>query len=179
MYDVKLSYSTNMCQPPEIEILSISDASLPHDAFGAAISIVYDGNASIQLETVVQVNRINGTASHHSSRTLKRIGILCAQRQLNVPIKLTISQIKLAGILVIDKSKDSLDVRFSNDPIKSVQITSTFDSLPPAQKVVKRVVEGRLRDFLLVHLPLISQKMHAPLLFLDNFTKQNHEFRKS
>jgi len=149
-------------QPPIIEILNITDASLAHESFGASIRMVYEGDASLQLETVVQVNRICGT-SQHSLRTIKRVGILCAHKELNVPIKLTISHIKLAGVLVVVKAKGSLDIRFKNDPLKNVQITSTFDSLAPARKVVQRMVEGRLREFMMVRLPAMSKKINDTL----------------
>jgi len=147
-------------QPPEIEILSINEASLSQEAFGASIQIMYEGDAFIELETVVQANPVSVTGSRYSSRSMKRVGILCAHKELEVPLKLKISQIKFAGILAINKTKDSLDVRFKSDPLKSVQITSTFDSIASARKVVQRMVEGKLREFILVKLPIMASRLN-------------------
>jgi len=152
-------------QPPEIEILNITGTS-SQETFTTSIRIIYTGSASIQLETVVQVNRLSGTPSQYSSRALTRVGILCAHHVLNVPIKLAITHIDLAGILIIVKSKNSLEFSFKNDPLTSVQITSTFDSLPPARKAVQRMVEGRLRDFMMIRLPAMSKKITDAFLKL-------------
>jgi len=149
--------------PPDIEILSIMDASMDQETFGATVKIMYEGDALIELETVVQANPISSTSSRYSTRAMKRLGILSAHKELEVPLKLVISCIKFAGVLAISKSKESLDIRFKSDPLKSVQITSTFDSLSSARQVVQRMVEGQLRDFIMVKLPLIASKMNTSL----------------
>jgi len=150
-------------QPPDIEILSITDASLSQETFGATVKLMYEGDALIELETVVQANPISTTSSLYSTRAMKRLGVLCAHKELEVPLKLTISCIKFAGVLAINKSKELLDIRFKSDPLRSVQITSTFDSLSSARKVVQHMVEGQLRDFIMVKLPIMASKINSSL----------------
>lgn len=103
------------------------------------------------------------TSSPFADRTMKRLGVLCAHRELEIPLKLVISNIKFVGILAINKFKDSVDVRFRSDPIKNVGITSTFDSLSSARNVVRRMVEGQIREFVMVKLPIMASKLNTLL----------------
>lgn len=151
-------------QAPDIEVLSIVDLS--ENTFRATFKICYDGDAYLKFRTKVQANPISLTERKHSSRIMKRMGFLAAHEPLVVPMDVTIQDIKFAGILNVHiRGGDSpiLDVHFKNDPLQSVRISSTFDDFASARQLVQGMVEGQLRNFLTVELPLMAKEMEPQL----------------
>jgi len=144
--------------------MSIGDLS--ETTFKATFKICYDGDAYLKFRTKVQANPISLTERKHSSSIMKRMGFLTAHKPLIVPMDVTIQDIKFAGILNVHiRSGDSpiLDVHFKNDPLQSVRICSTFDDFASARQLVQGMVEGQLRNFLTVELPLMAKEMEPQL----------------
>lgn len=71
-----------------------------------------------------------------------RPGILAADKPLVVPMVLRISQLKLRGIivLVVHKTK-GVTLVFKNDPLESVDVSSTFDNIPMLRGYLQREIE--------------------------------------
>lgn len=83
-----------------------------------------------------------------------RRGILAADQPLVVPMLLRISDFKLRGIivLVVDQIK-GITLVFKNDPLESVLVSSTFDSITPIQRFLQSEIEKQLRNLFQEDLP--------------------------
>eukprot|EP01111_Echinosteliopsis_oligospora_P005838 TRINITY_DN1955_c0_g1_i1.p1 TRINITY_DN1955_c0_g1~~TRINITY_DN1955_c0_g1_i1.p1 ORF type:complete len:253 (-),score=69.39 TRINITY_DN1955_c0_g1_i1:64-822(-) len=149
--------------PPEIEILDIASVSSCY--FKASFKICYEGDGFLQLKTKVQANPISETERHHTRHSVSRIGYLAAKTPLIVPLTVCIKEIKLAGILMVDikhsPEATECNLRFENDPLQSVVISSSFDDFGSARQKVQNIIEGQLRDFLIQDLPKVARELAA------------------
>ncbi|KAF9969319.1 ERMES complex subunit [Actinomortierella ambigua] len=136
--------------PPELEILEIGEVSM--ERFRGIFKLTYNGDAHVVLQTKVQANPMNVKKSDNLSYT--RRGILAADQPLVVPMLLRISDFKLRGIivLVVDQIK-GITLVFKNDPLESVLVSSTFDSITPIQRFLQSEIEKQLRNLFREDLP--------------------------
>ncbi|KAF9161274.1 ERMES complex subunit [Actinomortierella ambigua] len=136
--------------PPDLEILEIGEVSM--ERFRGIFKLTYNGDAHIVLQTKVQANPMNVKKSDNLSYT--RRGILAADQPLVVPMLLRISDFKLRGIivLVVDQIK-GITLVFKNDPLESVLVSSTFDSITPIQRFLQSEIEKQLRNLFQEDLP--------------------------
>ncbi|SPO21673.1 probable Mitochondrial distribution and morphology protein 34 [Ustilago trichophora] len=147
--------------PPELEILEIGD--LGTDRFRGIFRLTYAGDAHLVLKTKVQANPLskpNRTdiglfPSSNASR-----GILFAAAPLVVPMHLRLSSVKLRAIVVLVVSKaKGITLVFKNDPLESVEVSSTFDSVAVIQKYLQQEIEGQLREMFREDLPGIIHRL--------------------
>ncbi|KAG0037509.1 ERMES complex subunit, partial [Podila clonocystis] len=136
--------------PPELEMLEMGELST--ERFRGIFKLTYNGDAHIVLQTKVQANPMNVKKTDNPSYT--RRGILAADQPLVVPMLLRISDFKLRGIivLVVDQIK-GITLVFKNDPLESVLVSSTFDSITPIQKFLQSEIEKQLRNLFQEDLP--------------------------
>ncbi|KAF9178868.1 ERMES complex subunit [Haplosporangium sp. Z 11] len=136
--------------PPELEMLEMGELSL--ERFRGIFKLTYNGDAHIVLQTKVQANPMNVKKTDNPSYT--RRGILAADQPLVVPMLLRISDFKLRGIivLVVDQIK-GITLVFKNDPLESVLVSSTFDSITPIQRFLQSEIEKQLRNLFQEDLP--------------------------
>ncbi|KAG0347241.1 ERMES complex subunit [Podila minutissima] len=136
--------------PPELEMLEMGELSM--ERFRGIFKLTYNGDAHIVLQTKVQANPMNVKKTDNPSYT--RRGILAADQPLVVPMLLRISDFKLRGIivLVVDQIK-GITLVFKNDPLESVLVSSTFDSITPIQKFLQSEIEKQLRNLFQEDLP--------------------------
>lgn len=87
-------------------------------------------------------------------------GMLAAKHGLVVPMLLRLSQFKLNSyvVLVVSKQK-GITLVFKTDPLQSVDIHSTFDSVAVIQKFIQREIEGQLRQMFREDLPGIIHRL--------------------
>ncbi|RCH91273.1 ERMES complex subunit, partial [Rhizopus stolonifer] len=142
--------------PPELEILEIGD--LGSDKFRGIFKLNYAGDAYIEIQTKVQANPM------HNKPTLlprySRPGILAADQPLIVPMVLRISQLKLRGIVVLVVSKTKgITLVFKNDPLESVQVSSTFDHITMLRDYLQREIEKQLRNMFQDELPMMVHNL--------------------
>jgi len=99
-----------------------------------------------------------------------RRGILAADQPLVVPMLLRISDFKLRGIivLVVDQIK-GITLVFKNDPLESVLVSSTFDSITPIQRFLQSEIEKQLRNLFQEDLPTAIHNLS------QQFTKKPEE----
>lgn len=99
-----------------------------------------------------KANPMNVKKTDNPSYT--RRGILAADQPLVVPMLLRISDFKLRGIivLVVDQIK-GITLVFKNDPLESVLVSSTFDSITPIQRFLQSEIEKQLRNLFQEDLP--------------------------
>ena len=87
-------------------------------------------------------------------------GMLAAKQPLVVPMLLRLSHFKLRSIVVLVVSKQKgITLVFKTDPLQSVDINSTFDSIAVIQKFIQREIEGQLRQMFREDLPGIIHRL--------------------
>jgi mitochondrial distribution and morphology protein 34 len=73
---------------------------------------------------------------------------------------LRLSCFELSGIIILVFSKQKgLTLVFRNDPIDSVRVSSTFDSIPAIQRFLQAEIERLLRDLMREQVPAIIHKL--------------------
>ena len=99
------------------------------------------------------------TASLFPAAATRR-GILFAAAPLIVPMKLRLSHLRLRAIIVLIVSKaKGITLVFKNDPLESVSVSSTFDSVGVIAKYLQQEIEGQLREMFRDDLPGIIHRL--------------------
>ncbi|POW12697.1 hypothetical protein PSHT_08001 [Puccinia striiformis] len=153
--------------PPDLEILEIGD--LGRDRFRGIFRMTYAGDASIRLQTKVQVNPLRHRTPIATADILTTPPILFASTPLIVPMTLSLSSLKLRAIVVLVISRlEGVTLVFKNDPLESVQVSSTFNSLAAIQTFLQSEIERQLRDLFRTELPSIIHQLSRRWLGRDN-----------
>ncbi|KAI7849296.1 hypothetical protein BDC45DRAFT_546977 [Circinella umbellata] len=142
--------------PPDLEILEVGE--LATDKFRGIFKLTYAGDAYIVLQTKVQANPMHAKRSGLPRHT--RPSILAADRPLVVPMLLRISDLQLRGIVVLVVSKTKgITLVFKNDPLESIVISSTFDSITSVRNFLQREIEKQLRNLFQEDLPVMIHNL--------------------
>lgn len=85
---------------------------------------------------------------------------LAASSPLTIPLQITLSQFRLSGfiILVFSKAK-GVTLVFRNDPLESLVVSSTFDSIPFIKDYLQQEIEKQLRNLFQDELPAIIHRL--------------------
>ncbi|KPI39864.1 Mitochondrial distribution and morphology protein 34 [Cyphellophora attinorum] len=122
--------------PPELEIVEIGD--LAEDKFRGTFKMRYQGDA-------------NSFATPQP---------LAAATGLTIPLQITLSEFRLSGFVILVFSKQKgLTIVFKDDPLESLRVSSTFDSIPFVAKHIQGVIEKQLRNLLMEELPAIIHRL--------------------
>ncbi|KIY73863.1 hypothetical protein CYLTODRAFT_433938 [Cylindrobasidium torrendii FP15055 ss-10] len=144
-------------EPPELEIREIGEMTM--DQFRGIFRMSYAGDAHLVLKTKVQANPLNHKQPDIHLMTGTR-GMLAAKQPLVVPMLLRLSHFKMRSIVVLVVSKQKgITLVFKTDPLQSVDINSTFDSIAVIQKFIQREIEGQLRQMFREDLPGIIHRL--------------------
>ncbi|PWN24997.1 hypothetical protein BDZ90DRAFT_91384 [Jaminaea rosea] len=155
--------------PPDLEILEIGE--LGRERFRGIFRLTYAGDAHVVVQTRVQVNPLSGGAAPSDARASTTSeetftpfasgrGILFAATPLIVPMRLTLSHVRLRAIIVLVVSKSKgITLVFKNDPLESVQVSSTFDSVAVVAKYLQQEIEGQLKEVFREDLPGIIHRL--------------------
>ncbi|EPX72209.1 outer membrane protein Mdm34 [Schizosaccharomyces octosporus yFS286] len=144
-------------QPPELEILEIGD--LAPDRFQGLFNFHYSGNASLVLQTKIRANPLSVEKRKVPSFGAKNT-MLASCAPLTVPMFLRLSNLKLNGIVVLVFSKQKgITMVFRNDPLESLRVSSSFDSIPAIARFLQREIEVQLAALFREELPSIIYKM--------------------
>ncbi|ANB14434.1 Mitochondrial distribution and morphology protein 34 [Sugiyamaella lignohabitans] len=153
--------------PPSLEILEIGD--LAEDKFRGIFKLEYAGDASLSIKTQVQANPLallNAQSCRLRGAFPKIVGAACP---LELPLSIFISEFKLSAIVIIVFSMArGLTLVFQNDPLESVKVSSTFDSLPGIAEFLQQEVEARLRESLRDDIPEVLHKLSQEKLVSSN-----------
>jgi distribution and morphology protein 34 len=153
--------------PPDLEILEIGD--LANDRFRGIFKLSYAGDAFLTLRTRVQANPLNTYLSTKPSFTSPQP--LAAASGLTIPLQITLSDIILSGFVILVFSRQKgLTLVFRNDPLESLKVSSTFDSIPFVRDYLQREIEGQLRVLFMEELPAILHKLSLRLWSPDYCT---------
>ncbi|KAK2070363.1 hypothetical protein P8C59_004864 [Phyllachora maydis] len=159
--------------PPDLEILEIGD--LAEDRFRGIFKMCYSGDAFLTLKTRVQANPLNTYLC--SKPTFTSPQPLAAASGLTIPLQITLSEIKLSAFIIIVFSKQKgLTLVFRNDPLESLKVSSTFDSIQFVRDYLQRTIEGKLRDLMMDELPAIIHRLSLELWCPDQVPKD--EFKE-
>ncbi|KAI1861585.1 hypothetical protein JX265_009552 [Neoarthrinium moseri] len=161
--------------PPELEILEIGD--LAEDRFRGIFKMCYSGDAYLTLKTRVQANPLNTYLSAKPSFTSPQP--LAAAAGLTIPLSITLSEIKLSAFVILVFSKQKgLTLVFRNDPLESIKVSSTFDSIQFVRDYLQRTIEGQLRNLMMDELPAIIHKLSLRLWCPDQLPKDEADVPK-
>lgn len=143
-------------ESPQLEILEVGD--LAEDRFRGIFKLTYDGDASITLATKVQVNPLKVYSMGAPQFAAPKF--LGASAALDIPLNLTLSDIRLSGIIILVFSKaKGLTLVFRNDPLQSVRVSSTFDALPGIARFLQVQIENQIRSLFREELPAILHRL--------------------
>ncbi|BDD58012.1 ERMES complex subunit [Monascus purpureus] len=146
--------------PPELEILEIGD--LAEDRFRGIFKMSYSGDAFLTLKTRVQANPLNTYLLTRPSFATPKP--LAAATPLTIPLQITLSDFKLSGFVILVFSKQKgITVVFRNDPLESLKVSSTFDSIPFVRDFLQREIEAQLRTLFMDELPAIIHRLSLRL----------------
>ncbi|KYK60018.1 mitochondrial distribution and morphology protein 34 [Drechmeria coniospora] len=146
--------------PPDLEILEIGD--LAEDRFRGIFKMSYSGDAFLTLKTRVQANPLNTYLNSKPSFTSPQP--LAAASGLTIPLSITLSEIKLSAFIILVFSKQKgLTLVFRNDPLESLKVSSTFDSIQFVRDYLQRTIEQQLRNLMMDELPAIIHRLSLQL----------------
>lgn len=146
--------------PPDLEILEIGD--LADDRFRGIFKMAYSGDAFLTLKTRVQANPLNTYLSTKPTFTSPQP--LAAASGLTIPLQITLSEFRLSGFVILVFSRQKgLTIVFRNDPLESLKVSSTFDSIPFVRDYLQRTIEEQLRNLFMEDLPAILHKLSLRL----------------
>lgn len=151
--------------PPELEILEIGD--LAEDRFRGIFKMQYSGDAFLTLKTRVQANPLNTYLSTKPAFASPQP--LAAASGLTIPLQITLSDIKLLGFVILVFSRQKgITLVFRNDPVDSLKVSSTFDSIPFVRDYLQKEIEGQLRLLFMEDLPAIIHRLSLRLWSPDH-----------
>ncbi|KAK2740639.1 ERMES complex subunit [Myotisia sp. PD_48] len=146
--------------PPELEILEVGD--LAEDRFRGIFKMSYSGDAFLTLKTCVQANPLNTYMATRPAFTSPTP--LAADHGLTIPLQITLSNIRLSGFVILVFSKQKgITLVFRNDPLESLKVSSTFDSIPFVRDYLQKEIEGQLRVLFMDELPAIIHRLSLRL----------------
>ncbi|GAW11141.1 hypothetical protein ANO14919_004830 [Xylariales sp. No.14919] len=155
--------------PPDLEILEIGD--LAEDRFRGIFKMCYSGDAFLTLRTRVQANPLNTYLSAKPTFTSPQP--LAAAAGLTIPLSITLSEIKLSAFIILVFSKQKgITIVFRNDPLESLKVSSTFDSIQFVRDYLQRTIEGQLRNLMMDELPAIIHKLSLRLWCPDQMPRE-------
>ncbi|KAJ0165814.1 Mitochondrial distribution and morphology protein 34 [Colletotrichum tanaceti] len=155
--------------PPELEILEIGD--IAEDRFRGIFKMCYSGDAFLTLKTRVQANPLNTYLSSKPGFTSPQP--LAAASGLTIPLSITLSEIKLSAFIILVFSRQKgLTLVFRNDPLESLKVSSTFDSIQFVRDYLQRTIEAQLRNLMMDELPAIIHRLSLRLWCPDALPKE-------
>ncbi|KAF9890895.1 ERMES complex subunit [Aspergillus nanangensis] len=160
--------------PPDLEILEIGD--LAEDRFRGIFKMSYSGDAFLTLKTRVQANPLNTYLLTRPSFASPLP--LAAATPLTIPVQITLSDFKLSGFVILVFSKQKgITVVFRNDPLESLKVSSTFDSIPFVRDFLQKAIEAQLRILFMDELPAIIHRLSLRLWVPEYRTGEEMENR--
>ncbi|EXJ89167.1 hypothetical protein A1O3_02231 [Capronia epimyces CBS 606.96] len=157
---------------PELEILEIGD--LAEDRFRGTFKMTYRGNAYLTLKTKVQANPLNTYL--HTRPAFASPQPLAADKGLTIPLQITLSEFRLSAFIILVFSRQKgLTLVFRNDPLESLRVSSTFDSIPFVANFLQREIENQLRGLLMDELPAIIHRLSLRLWVPEYKAREERE----
>lgn len=148
---------------PDFEILEIGE--LDKDRFRSIFKINYNGDFHLTLHTKVQANPLKIYSDNSLENEISQDSpfitpdFLQSTDAFNIPLDLKLSDIKLSGIGIIVFSKTKgLTLVFRNDPLDSIKVSSTFDTVQVLANFLQKQIENQIRDLFRETMPTLIHK---------------------
>lgn len=101
---------------------------------------------------------------------------LAASSGLTIPLQITLSQIKLSAFIILVFSRQKgLTLVFRNDPLESMKVSSTFDSIPFVSEYLQKTIEQQVRTLMMEELPAIIHRLSLRLWCPEYAAKEEEE----
>ena len=163
-------------KPPDLDILEIGD--LAEDRFRGIFKMCYSGDAFLTLKTRVQANPLNTYLSARPAFASPQP--LAAASSLTIPLQITLSEIRLSAFIILVFSKQKgITLVFRNDPLESLKVSSTFDSIPFVRDYLQKEIEGQLRTLLMDEVPAIIHRLSLRLFVPEYRAQEEQELARS
>ena len=95
---------------------------------------------------------------------------------LTIPLSITLSDIKLSAFIILVFSRQKgITLVFRNDPLESLKVSSTFDSIPFVRDYLQKEIEGQLRNLFMEDLPAIIHRLSLRLWVPEYRAKEERE----
>jgi distribution and morphology protein 34 len=95
--------------------------------------------------------------------------LAAAAAPLTIPVQLTLSEFKLSGFVILVFSKEKgVTLVFRNDPLESMRVQSSFDSIPFIKNYLQKEIERQVRGLFQEELPLAVYKLSLRLLEVED-----------
>jgi distribution and morphology protein 34 len=108
--------------------------------------------------------RASGAKSFFLFLSLSLIFAITCRTPLTIPLQITLSDFKLSGFVILVFSKQKgITVVFRNDPLESLKVSSTFDSIPFVRDFLQKEIEAQLRILFMDELPAIIHRLSLRL----------------
>lgn len=166
---------------PTFEILEIGE--LEKDRFRGIFKIKYDGDFHLTLHTKVQANplkifsdnslerEVAITAQHDLTYSFTTPDFVLSNDAFNLPLDLKLSDIKISGIGIIVFSKTKgVTMVFRNDPLDSIKVSSTFDTVQVLANYLQKQIETQIRDLFRETLPTLIHKLSLKYTLMNEDT---------
>ncbi|EGC40051.1 hypothetical protein DICPUDRAFT_93461 [Dictyostelium purpureum] len=170
---------------PEIQLLELDPSK---DRMKFVFKVKYNGNGLLELRTMVQANPIYlGSSVTNVPRferdLIKKLRFGSASNPHIIPLSILIKDIVFDGILsvcIVNNNNSNgnsnetmgnnsptsnggkIEASFKEDPLKNVNIVTSFDEFPAAGKFIASLVENQLRDFINKEFPSIVGAITIP-----------------
>lgn len=160
---------------PTFEILEIGE--LDQDRFRGIFKINYEGDFHLTLHTKVQANPLRIYSSNSYEREVNHQeehnsfvtpNFILADDPFALPLDLKLSDLKISGIgiIVFSKSK-GLTLVFRNDPLDSIKVSSTFDTVLVLANFIQAQIEKQIRDLFRETLPTLIHELSLKYVSLS------------
>jgi distribution and morphology protein 34 len=101
---------------------------------------------------------------------------LAASSGLTIPLQITLSEIKLSAFIILVFSRQKgLTLVFRNDPLESLKVSSTFDSIPFVRDYLQKEIEMQLRTLMMDELPAIIHRLSLRLWCPEHRAREEQE----
>ncbi|MBE3045713.1 hypothetical protein IMZ48_24840 [Candidatus Bathyarchaeota archaeon] len=101
---------------------------------------------------------------------------LAASDGLTIPLSITLSHIRLSAFIIVVYSKHKgVTIVFRNDPIESLKVSSTFDSIQFVRDYLQRTIETQLRNLMMDELPSIIHRFSLQVLCHQRMPRDDME----
>lgn len=105
---------------------------------------------------------------------------LAASSGLTIPLQITLSEIKLSAFIILVFSRQKgLTLVFRNDPLESLKVSSTFDSIPFVRDYLQKEIEMQLRTLMMEELPAIIHRLSLRLWCPEYRAKEDEEMAQA
>lgn len=134
----------------------------------------YTGDAYLTLRTRVQANPLNTYLSTKPSFASPQP--LAASSGLTIPLQINLSDVRMSGFVILVFSRQKgITLVFRNDPLESLKVSSTFDTIPFVRDYLQKEIEGQLRVLFMDDLPAIIHRLSLRMCTPDYQHQQDND----